>query len=63
VALTDIRLFFDRGVIEIFANGGLVCGTRRGYRVVDLASLRTSAKASVSIEVWGYRSAWSSDDR
>jgi beta-fructofuranosidase len=63
VDLTDIRLFFDRGVIEIFANGGLVCGTRRSYRVVDLASLWTSAKDSALIEVWEYRSAWSSDHR
>ena len=61
IELTDIRLFFDRGVIEVFANGGLICGTRRSYRVIDLASLWTSAMNSASIEVWEYRSAWSSD--
>jgi beta-fructofuranosidase len=59
--LTDIRLFFDRGVIELFANGGLICGTRRSYRVVDFASLWTSAEGAASIEAWEYSSAWSSD--
>jgi beta-fructofuranosidase len=59
--LTDLRLFFDRGVIELFANGGLICGTRRSYRVIDLASLWTSAGAGASIEVWEYRSAWGPD--
>jgi beta-fructofuranosidase len=59
--LTDIRLFFDRGVIELFANGGLICGTRRSYRVVDFASLWTSAERGASIEVWEYTSAWRSD--
>jgi beta-fructofuranosidase len=59
--LTDLRLFFDRGVIELFANGGLICGTRRSYRVIDLASLWTSAGTGASIEVWEYRSAWGPD--
>lgn len=59
--LTDIRLFFDRGVIELFANSGLICGTRRSYRVLDCASLWTSAKTSASIEVWEYKSAWRLD--
>lgn len=61
VELTEIRLFFDRGVIEVFANGGLICGTRRGYRVVDLATLWTSAKNTALIDVWEYRSAWRPD--
>jgi beta-fructofuranosidase len=59
--VTDIRLFFDRGVIELFANGGLICGTRRSYRVIDCASLWTSAETSASIEVWEHKSAWRSD--
>jgi beta-fructofuranosidase len=59
--LTDIRLFFDRGVIELFANGGLICGTRRSYRVIDVTSLWISGQNSASIEVWEYRSAWSTD--
>ena len=58
--LTDIKLFFDHGVIELFANGGLICGTRRSYRVIDLASLWTSAARDASIEVWEYMSAWRS---
>jgi len=57
----DIRLFFDRGVIELFTNGGLICGARRSYRVVDLASLWTSAESGASIRVWEYRSAWRPD--
>ncbi|GLQ11326.1 beta-fructofuranosidase [Devosia yakushimensis] len=56
--LADTRLFFDRGVIELFANGGLLCGTRRSYRVIDCASLWTSAEDSASVEVWEYKSAY-----
>ncbi|WP_432256407.1 glycoside hydrolase family 32 protein [Limimaricola sp. AA108-03] len=27
----DVRVFHDRGIIEIFAKGGTICGTRRNY--------------------------------
>lgn len=59
--LTDLRLFFDRGVIELFANGGLICGTRRSYRIIDLASLCTVTTGPASIDVWEYKSAWRPD--
>lgn len=59
--LTDVRLFFDRGVVELFANGGLICGTRRSYRVIDIAALWASAERGASIEVWEYKSAWHLD--
>jgi len=35
VELTDVRLFFDRGILEVFANGGAVCGTRRSYDILN----------------------------
>lgn len=28
---SDLRVFHDCGIIEIFADGGAICGTRRGY--------------------------------
>jgi beta-fructofuranosidase len=28
---TDLRIIHDRGVIEVFGDGGAVCGTRRSY--------------------------------
>lgn len=31
----DLRLFHDRGIVEIFADGGTVCGTRRGYANIN----------------------------
>ena len=57
-ALTSVRLFFDRGVIEVFANGGVICGTRRSYQVIDLQSLTLAAGEPLASEVWEYRSAW-----
>ena len=58
--LTDLTLFFDRGVLEIFANDGLVCGTRRSYRMTDLMSIEVRAAAETTItqlEAWSLRSA------
>ncbi|UVD60859.1 glycoside hydrolase family 32 protein (plasmid) [Rhizobium sp. Pop5] len=45
----DLRLFHDRGIVEIFADGGAVCGTRRGYANIepDRLEISTSAFAQV----------------
>lgn len=59
--LKDLTLFFDRGVVEIFANGGTVCGTRRSYKLIDLRSIEVKSGANTKIdrlEAWSLRSAW-----
>ncbi len=61
VDLRDLTLFFDRGVLEIFANDGLICGTRRTYRMTDLVSIEVRPGADTTIahlEAWSLRSAW-----
>ncbi|QKK27593.1 GH32 C-terminal domain-containing protein [Rhizobium hidalgonense] len=60
--LERLTLFFDRGVVEVFANGGAVCGTRRTYKITDLTSLEVKSADSSRIqsyEAWSYNSAWS----
>lgn len=61
LTLKDLTLFFDRGVLEIFANSGVVCGTRRSYRMTDLVGIEVRAGADTTIarlEAWSLRSAW-----
>ncbi|NTA13992.1 glycoside hydrolase family 32 protein [Agrobacterium tumefaciens] len=41
----DIRLFHDRGILEIFADGGAICGTRRGYVNIEPDHLEISSAA------------------
>lgn len=45
----DLRLFHDTGIVEIFADGGAVCGTRRGYVNIDPDRLDISAIAAVQV--------------
>ncbi|MBA5800197.1 glycoside hydrolase family 32 protein [Rhizobium sp. WYCCWR 11317] len=45
----EIRLFHDCGIIEIFANGGTVCGTRRGYANINPDYLEISSSASTRV--------------
>lgn len=45
----DLCLFHDRGIVEIFADGGAICGTRRGYRNINPDHLGISASASVQV--------------
>ena len=60
-SLTQVTVFFDRGVLEIFANDGAMCGTRRSYRMADLANIeitKGTETANLDIEAWSLRSAW-----
>ncbi|OHV80866.1 GH32 C-terminal domain-containing protein [Ensifer sp. LCM 4579] len=62
LTLQRLTLFFDRGVVEVFANGGAVCGTRRTYKITDLTSLEVKSADTGRIETheaWSYDSAWS----
>ena len=54
----SVHLFFDRGVIEIFANDGSVCGTRRTYQMDDLFELEVRANHIETVDVWQLGSAW-----
>ncbi|WP_167856026.1 glycoside hydrolase family 32 protein [Natronospirillum operosum] len=49
---SDLSLLYDRGIIELFVNGGSVCGTRRSYQLTELSSLTidtTHAPEALSI--------------
>ena len=45
----DLRLFHDRGIVEIFADGGAVCGTRRGYANIEPDQLKISSSALAQV--------------
>ncbi|MBB2717657.1 UNVERIFIED_ORG: beta-fructofuranosidase [Rhizobium etli] len=45
----DLRLFHDRGIVEIFADGGAVCGTRRGYVNIEPDRLEISSSALAQV--------------
>lgn len=48
-AAKDLRLFHDCGIVEIFADGGAVCGTRRGYVNTDPDHLEVATHASTQV--------------
>lgn len=50
-AADDLTIIYDRGIVEVFADGGKVCGTRRSYANISPDQIRVSslAKASVSV--------------
>lgn len=49
--LIDLRIIHDRGVVEIFANGGTVAGTRRSYMNItpDAISVEMAAAAHILV--------------
>ncbi len=55
--LTDLRLISDVGMIEIFADGGRWCGTKRIASDAPLTSVRleTGADAAVGANIWHLR--------
>ncbi|OWV86370.1 beta-fructofuranosidase [Rhizobium sp. R693] len=59
--LERLTLFFDRGVVEVFANRGTICGTRRTYKITELTSLEFMPADDAHVkacEAWSYNSAW-----
>lgn len=50
VTAADLRILFDRGIIEVFADNGAICGTRRSYGNVapDRVEVISAAKLAVS---------------
>lgn len=47
---TDLRLIFDRGILELFGDHGAVCGTRRSYTNFspDRVAVTSAAQLAVS---------------
>ncbi|ANL42876.1 MULTISPECIES: GH32 C-terminal domain-containing protein [Rhizobium] len=61
LTLEGLTLFFDRGVVEVFANDGAICGTRRTYKITELTSLEFTPADGVQLEscqAWSYNSVW-----
>lgn len=48
---SDLRVHFDRGIIEVFVGRGAVCGTRRSYQDIrpDTLEIETEAKSEVFV--------------
>ncbi len=44
---TDLRIIHDRGIVEVFAANGAVCGTRRNYTNIAPERLEVTSKASI----------------
>jgi beta-fructofuranosidase len=45
----DVMVIYDTGIVEVFADGGRICGTRRGYANTSPDHLRISSVAKVSV--------------
>jgi len=48
----DLRIIYDRGILEVFADNGAACGTRRGYANVAPDRLTVSSAARASLAAW-----------
>ena len=46
---SDLRIIHDRGIIEIFAAEGAICGTRRNYTNVSPNQLEVTSKAAATV--------------
>lgn len=48
---SDLRILHDRGILEVFADGGAVCGTRRSYInvVPDRVGVTSAARFALSV--------------
>ena len=60
VTLSDVRLFVDVGLIEIFADGGRWCGVKRvdSDEPITAARLITEPGVLMTAEVWALRPRW-----
>jgi len=45
----DVRVIYDTGIVEIFADGGRICGTRRSYANTSPDHLRISSQAEEAV--------------
>jgi beta-fructofuranosidase len=52
----DLRIVYDRGVLEVFADNGAICGTRRSYTNVAPDRLEVTSPAEFTVsERWADR--------
>ncbi len=51
----DLRVIFDRGIVEIFVGHGSVCGTRRSYQGIRPDRLEIETEATIQVSVRGKR--------
>lgn len=52
---TDLRIIHDSGIVEIFAAGGAICGTRRNYTNIAADRLIVATEARLSVVERGRR--------
>lgn len=60
--LNELELFFDAGIVEVFANQGSQCGTRCYFHISDcqLVELEYNPSATITTALLSqYRTAWS----
>ncbi|KKI47928.1 hypothetical protein XK97_05980 [Obesumbacterium proteus] len=60
--LSELELFFDAGIVEVFANQGSQCGTRRYFHIstCQRISLEYNSSATLTTALLSqYRTAWS----
>lgn len=55
---TDLRIIHDRGIIEVFGDGGAVCGTRRGYSGIAPNKIAVVSDARVTVSERRKRTRW-----
>lgn len=56
--ISDVTLCFDAGIVEVFAHGGSVCGTRRYYSCCRVTGVQL---IGASAELTAYRTAWAEE--
>jgi len=62
--LSEFELFFDAGIIEVFANRGSQCGTRRYFHISDCSqiSLEYNLSATLTeVALSQYRTTWGNE--
>lgn len=52
---TDLRIIHDRGILELFGEGGAICGTRRSY--INVAPDRIEVLSAAEVTVFERRNA------
>lgn len=46
---TDLRVIYDRGILEVFGDGGAVCGTRRSYTSIKPHHIEITSAAQMTL--------------
>ena len=46
---TDLRIIYDRGILEVFVDNGAICGTRRSYTNITPNRIEVTSAAQVTL--------------